>query len=372
MPVTRLSWYILRETLGTWLAVTAVLVVILLTNQVAGVLERAAEGGFPRSMLLELIGFGLLQNIGVLLPVGLLLGVMLAFGRLYHDSEMTAAIACGVEPRRIFAPVFAVALVLAGLVGWVSLVAAPNAAARVQALRSTALQAGEFAPIAAGSFRSFGGGATVLYAQGSSETGELRRVFVKRNRGERLEIAVAERARHDISADGSLHTLTLYDGERYEGVPGQAEFRRIRFVENVIPVRVPPLRIGGLEIESVSTRQLLAAGDAPSLAELHWRLALPLMVLVLAAIAVPLARLRPRQGRYSRIWLGIVLYFLYISLISAARVWLEKSALPIGIGLWWVHALVIVAAAAVIWLPQWRVRHRYQRRRRLALTGSAR
>lgn len=369
MAVTRLSRYILRETLGTWLAVTAVLVVILLTNQVAGVLERAAEGGFPRSMLLELIGFGLLQNIGVLLPVGLLLGIMLAFGRLYHDSEMTAAIACGVEPRRIFAPVFGLAVVLALLVGWVSLVAAPNAAARVQTLRSTALQAGEFAPIAPGSFRSFGGGSAVLYAQSANAEGELQRVFVKRSRGERIEIAVAERARHDISADGSLHTLTLFDGERYEGTPGQAEFRRVRFAENVIPIKVPPLRIGGLEIESVSTRALIASADAPSLAEFHWRIALPLMVLVLALLAVPLSRLRPRQGRYSRIWLAIVLYFIYISLTSAARVWLEKSLLPSWLGLWWVHLLVIAAAAAVIAFPDWRARRRYRRHAEASRSG---
>lgn len=360
--MTRLSRYILRETLGTWLAVTTVLVVILLTNQVAGVLERAAEGGFPRSMLLELIGFGLLQNIGVLLPVGLLLGVMLAFGRLYHDSEMTAAISCGVEPRRIFAPVFGLAVGLALLVGWVSLVAAPDAAARVQTLRSTALQAGEFAPISPGSFRSFGGGSAVLYAQSVNPEGELQRVFVKRSRGERIEIAVAERARHDISADGTLHTLTLFDGERYEGIPGQAEFRRVRFAENVIPVRVPPLRISGLEIESVASRELWVAADAASLAELHWRIALPLMVLVLAVLAVPLSRLRPRQGRYSRIWLAIVLYFIYISLTSAARVWLEKSLLPTWMGLWWVHLLVIAAAALVIAWPDWRARRRYRLR----------
>ena len=91
-----LSRYLLREVLVAWLAVTAVLLVILLTNQLASVLARAAEGGFPRTVVLDLVGLGVVRNLAVLLPVGLLLGVMLALGRLYHDSEMTAVVACGV------------------------------------------------------------------------------------------------------------------------------------------------------------------------------------------------------------------------------------------------------------------------------------
>ena len=113
-----LSRYLLREVLVAWLAVTAVLLVILLTNQLASVLARAAEGGFPRAVVLDLVGLGVVRNLAVLLPVGLLLGVMLALGRLYHDSEMTAVVACGVEPLRIYAPIALLALAVAMLVGW--------------------------------------------------------------------------------------------------------------------------------------------------------------------------------------------------------------------------------------------------------------
>ena len=159
-----LTRYILRETMGSWLAVTGTLLVILLTNQIATVLARAAEQGFPREVVMQLVGFGALTNLAVLLPVGLLLGVMLAFGRLYHDSEMTAVLACGVDRWRVYAPVMALALVVAAAVAWLTLFAAPDAAARVMQLRASALQAGEFAPIAPGKFRSFGGGSAVFYA----------------------------------------------------------------------------------------------------------------------------------------------------------------------------------------------------------------
>ena len=357
-----LSRYILRETLGTWLAVTGVLLVILLTNQVASVLARAAEQGFPREVVLELVWFGAVSNLAILLPIGLLLGIMIAFGRLYHDSETTAALACGMPPWRIHRPIAALALLLAGGVAVLTFFAAPYAASRIDELRSRALQAGEFSPIAPGKFRSFGGGSAVFYAESMAADGTLQKVFVKRVRDERYEIAVAARARHEVSGDGSLHTLTLFDGERYEGVPGANEFRIIRFAANVIPVRVPARAETRARVESVPTARLLESDDRRYQAEFHWRLASPIMVFVLAMLAVPLARLRPRQGRYARIWLAIVVYFVYFSLASAAKVWLARGTLPEALGLWWVHLLVLALTFTVIFAPAWRTRWRHRQR----------
>jgi len=357
-----LSRYLLREIVFAWLAVTTVLLVVLLTNQLASVLARAAEGGFPREIVLQLVGLGTIRNLAVLLPVGLLLGVMLALGRLYHDSEMTAVVACGVSPWRIYAPIALLALLVAGGVAWLSLRAQPEAARGVQQLRSEALRAGEFAPIAAGKFRSFGGGSAVFYAQSEAADGTLEKVFVKRLRDGVYEIALADRARHEISPDGTLHTLTLFDGERYEGRPGSAEFRRVRFQENVIPVRLPDLGAGRFDIESVPTSQLAGRGDLESRAEFAWRTGLPVMVFVLALLAVPMARLRPRQGRYARLWIAIAVYFVYFSLASATRVWIERGTVPAWAGLWWVHALVVLATLAVLsgpaYLSRWRHRDR--------------
>lgn len=345
--MSRLSQYILRETLVAALGVSIVLLVVLITNQLAQVLKRAADNGFPPEVLGELVLLGGVRQAAVILPVALMLGVMLALGRLYHDSEITAATACGVGPRQLAVPVLWVATGVGLLVALLSLWLSPLSAERVRELRSVAGQAGEFATITPGRFRSFGGGAVVLYAQSKDAEGNLRDVFVKRMREGRYEIALADQARHEISADGALHTLTLIDGERYEGTPGSAEFRRIRFAENVIPVRIPAVVASGLELEAMSTASLWGAPELSRQAELQWRIALPLSVWVLALLAIPLAKLRPRQGRYARVWQGIVLYFVYMSLLSAGQVWLERGTTPAVLGLWWVHAALLV----LLWLP---------------------
>ncbi|HLJ39627.1 MAG TPA: LptF/LptG family permease, partial [Steroidobacteraceae bacterium] len=158
-----LGRYILREVAAAWLVVTGVLLVILLANQVVGVLERAAANQYPQNLVLELIGLGSLQYLWVLLPVGLLLGVVLAFGRMYHDSEMAAALACGVGPLNVYLPVALLAVLVTVALGWLTLALAPSATQRALGLRNEALRAGQFGAITAGKFRSFGGGSAVVY-----------------------------------------------------------------------------------------------------------------------------------------------------------------------------------------------------------------
>jgi lipopolysaccharide export system permease protein len=346
--VTRiLDRYVLREVALNWFGVTGVLLVILVTNQLAQVLERAAEHQFPREVVFALIGLSSLQNLTVLIPVGLLLAIMLAFGRLYHESEMAAVHACGVGVGRLYVPVLGFTVVLAAFLAWLSLTLAPDAARRVQDLRTVAMREGQF-NLEPGRFRTFGSSGAVFYAAAVDSDGTLHDVFVKRSRGERLEVAVAERARHVVSEDGQLHTLVLEDGSRYEGIPGRPEFRITEFKEHGIPVRLPELRVRAASIELLPTAQLLGSPLPERQAELQWRLSMPLMALVLTVLAVPLSRLRPRQGRYARIGFAILIYFLYSNLLSAAKVWMARGLLPPLVGLWWVHALLVVVAFLVL------------------------
>lgn len=356
-----LDRYILREVAVSWLAVTGVLLAILLTNQVARVLERAAESQYPRGAVVELILLGAVQNLSLIVPVGLLLGIVLALGRLYHDSEMTAAQACGAGVRPVLGPILSFTALLAALLALLSLHIAPAAAGRMLELRSEALRAGQFAPITAGRFRMFGGGSTVVYAQGAESDGTLTRVFVQRDRDGVLEVALAQRATHSYYEDGNLQVITLFDGERFEGKPGERRFRIVRFAENSIPVRLPALSDGVVALEGVPTATLAASSEPAQRAELHFRMAFPLMAVVLGVIAVPLARLRPRQGRYARVGFAVLIFFVYIQLTIAGRMWIARGIVPEWLGLWWVHATVALLAAVILLAPGYFSRAKYRR-----------
>ena len=214
--------------------------------------------------------------------------------------------------------------------------------------------------MAPGRFRSFGAGDAVVYAEGVRKDGTLTNVFVERNRDSRVEVALARRAQHKVAADGMTHTIILYDGERFEGRPGSPRFRIVRFAEHTIPVQVPPLMDSVARMETVPTRELWRSSDPERRAELHGRAALPVMCLVLTFIAVPLSQLRPREGRYARVALGILIYFVYSNFLSGAKVWIARGSMPAWLGLWWVHVVVVLLALVVISGPKWLARARYR------------
>jgi lipopolysaccharide export system permease protein len=228
-------------------------------------------------------------------------------------------------------------------------------------LRHEALRAGQFSPISPGKFSTFGGGSTVVYAQGADPDGTLRQVFVQRSRGRQVEIALAQRATHAYSEGGDLQVITLYDGERYEGIPGERKFRIVRFAENTIPVRLPPLADDSMGVKGMSTSALAGSDELEQRAEYQWRIALPIMAVIMALIAIPLARLAPRQGRYARVGYAVLIFFIYINLMIAGKTWIEKGIAPAWSGLFWVHFVAVLLAMVILFTPRLLARSRYRR-----------
>lgn len=343
-----LNRYLLRETLQTWLVVTLVLLLILMTNQFAAVLGDAAANKLPRGAILQVIGLTTVQYLTILVPVGFFLAVMLSLARLYHDSEMAAMMACGIGPAQVYRPLLALGSVLALAVGWLALFVAPGAVRQVQTLAENAKREASLGLLEPGRFVSFGDTRAVIYFEALTADDRLRNVFVQRQVGDVIEVVVAEEAWQQNSRDNNSRVLIFANGRRYEGRPGDARFRVLEFAEHGIPFALPPVGTPKREPEGEPTLQLFRSGLPAEQAELHWRLGVPLTLLVLVVLAVPLARTEPRRGRFSGLASAVLAYVIYANLLAAGRGWLERGQLPAGAGLWWVHGLFLLAAGLML------------------------
>lgn len=356
--LNRLDRYLLREVTTTFIAVTGVLLVILLSNQLARVLGQAVQSGFSGSVVLDLIGLTTVQQLTVLLPIGLFLGIILALGRLYHESEMTAMAACGVGTLSIYRPILLLSVFVVAVLAVLAYQVVPAAGNLAQEIRVEATRAAQFGALEPGRFRTFAGGDVVFYAERVQPSGRLEGVFVQRRVDDRVEVAVAERA-EQRGAGQSDQLFVLFNGRRYEGVPGSPEWRVLDFKEHGIPVTLPEVKAKGERLSTKPTRALIGSKDSGDRSELAWRTAMPLMALVLMVLAVPLSKLQPRQGRFARVGFAILAYFAYSNLLAAVRVWIEKGNRGGALGMWWVHLLPVLLALWLIWRdenlrPLWR------------------
>ena len=333
-----LQRYFLREMTLNFLGVTGALASILFIYQLGAVLKRAAEYQYPRDLVVRLFLLGAAENFSLLLPLGLLLGLVLALGRLYHESEMTAAQACGYGRGEAWVPILILALPVAGL-----------SAHRRVLLTAAAVRAGLAVPITPGRFRSFDGGRTVVYARAADAAGVLERVFIKQGTGATVVTTVAQRARREFEGGGLKQSIVLLDGERSEGVPGTLRYRVLRFAELRVPLAVPEPIAQGPRLDERETADLIGSSSTRDRAELQWRWGFPVMVLVAAGCAMAIGRLRPRQGRYERVWPAVLVFAVYGNLAIAARTWYEHGVSPSALGIWWVHLPII---AVCLWLAR--------------------
>lgn len=344
-----LDRYLFREIAATWFAVTLVLLLILLTSQFAQVLGDVAKGRLPRAAALDVIGLSAVQYLTILVPIGLFLSVMLALGRLYRDSEMSALMACRVGPGGIYRPLAALLVPLTLAVAWLAIDMAPRAFDSIEQIGAEARRGADLASIEPGRFTMFGPDNAVVYGERVTEQGVMENVFMQRRvEGDAMEVVVAERGEQVDSDDPDVRYLVLYDGRRYEGVPGTSEFRVVEFAEHGIPYRLPSLDPPEPEPRAMDVQSLIRQGAPEHLAELHWRLGVPLSTFLLGVLAVPLSRSRPRAGRYGRIAIGFLVVIIYFNMMSAAKAWIEQGKVPPDAGLWWVHGAVLVITLGML------------------------
>lgn len=341
--------YLAREVLISTLAVTSVLLLIITSARLIKYLADAATGKLDAGFVFWVLLWRIPGFLELLLPLGLFLGVLLAFGRLYLDSEMVVLRACGISQKRLVLHALGPASLIALLVAVMTLWLAPLGATRSEEIFSLQESRSELELLTPGRFQSQTRGRQVTYAESyDSESEQLQEVFIaQRNENGEPVVLLAEQAERVVLPEYGGRFLVLKQGYRYDGVPGSAEYTRTGYDEYGISLPEAELVREVTELDARPTLSLLGTDQPQELARLHWRISLPVLAFIVTLIAVPMSRTNPRQGRFAKLIPSIVLYLLYLSLLTSARSSVEEARVGVW-ALWLVHGIFLILAANLI------------------------
>lgn len=340
-----LDRYLFAEVAGSMAAVVTVLMAIMLATRFARFLAQAAAGKLPRELLFKIVALSSLQYLVILIPVSLLLGIMLAMGRLYKDNEIAAMTGCGVGLNRLYRPFFYIGAMLALTTAVLSFNVGPWAGRTADYLVKSAARFVQFNPFEPGRFKGLPGGQAVFYTSDMAPDGStMGLVFAQIHESDGVSLLVAESGKQEIDAETGQRKITLNQGHRYLGAPGRQDYELMHFDAFETRVVPPEFIYVNSKRGIAETAALLASDGLEDQAEIQWRLAAPISVFILTLLAIPLSHVGPRDGRYGKLVLGIVAYLLYTQLIGLGQNWMEKGKTPVWLGLWWVHAIVLSTA----------------------------
>jgi lipopolysaccharide export system permease protein len=341
--------YLAREALISTAAVTSVLLLIITSARLIKYLANAATGKMEAGFVFWVLLWRIPGFLELLLPLGLFLGILLAYGRLYLDSEMVVLRACGISLRRLALYAMGPALLIAALVATMTLWLAPLGAAKSEEMFSIQESRSELELLTPGRFQSQTGGRQVTYAESyDAETDQLQEVFIaQRNENGEPIVLMADRAERQYIPEYGGRFLILQDGYRYDGTPGQATYSRTAYEGYGISLPEAEIASEITELDALPTLQLLSSDKLAEQVRLHWRLSLPVLAFIVTLIAVPMSRTNPRQGRFAKLIPSIVLYLLYLTLLTSMRSSAEEGEVSVWI-LWLIHAAFLLLAANLI------------------------
>ncbi|CAN5286781.1 LPS export ABC transporter permease LptF [soil metagenome] len=328
-------------------AVAIVLLLVTLGALFADLISEIAKGKVPAGLLLSQLGLRSIRFLTLVLPLALFLGLLLSIGRLYADSEMAVLASVGLGPQRLWRPLVLVSAPILLIVALASLWLAPLSAERAKEMIEVANRSFLIAGLEPGRFVELPGKAGVLYVTELTPDGtHFKQLFVQREDKGRLDIITAHEGSLQLIGD-TERFLRLKDGFRVEGAIGARDFRMMRFQTNDIRVPDRDNSKSADDLSADSTLSLFKQHTALAWGEVHWRLAMPLFVLILAIFALPLARSEPRQPQYGLILFAMLVYLVGMILLLLGTGLVGNGQLPAWLGLWWVH---VPMAALAIWL----------------------
>ncbi|MDH3760304.1 MAG: LPS export ABC transporter permease LptF [Gammaproteobacteria bacterium] len=346
-----ITGYLAREILKTSFATLLVLYIILVSNALGRVLADIADGDIPRQALWPVLLSQSINILSLLLPIGLFLGIIFAFGRMYKDHEIVVMNACGIGYREFYKPVALILLPVLIFSAYASLWLNAQVQRQAQAIIDHGENQHEFQQIKPGQFNQSKSGDLVFFMESISDDRlELKDIIISQAGDDYRVLETASSGRQKVEEKTGDLFLVVGPGERYEGRPGAVEHKIVSFDQHGILMENKSRSSSSQKrSDQMTLAELWASQRLAHRAELHWRVAVPVVLLVLGLVAVPLSYIAPRKGRFGKVGYALLIYILYFNLMALTRAQLEAGSFPFTLNFWWVHLAFLCLALGLLY-----------------------
>ncbi|MGD0584507.1 MAG: LPS export ABC transporter permease LptF [Oryzomonas sp.] len=348
-----LTLYIIREIASLFLFGIVVFTLILLMGRLIKLTDLVISRGVPMADVSRMILYLMPSFLVFTIPMAFLLAVLLAFGRLSADNEITVMKSGGLSLVQIMPPVMLCAMVAVLLTLAASTIGVPWGNTGFKRISFEMLKQNVAATIREKVFWDEIPG-IILYTDHYDEQNQtLKGVIIQDSRDQARPMTIFAATGKVGCTPGQLDIcLVLNNGSIHAAGRGE-EYRLVNFGEYDLTVAGPDKEggIGRNELD-MGINELRHQIDNPATpkatrlkmtAELQSRFAFPFASLVFAVVAVPLGIQNRRSGKSAGFSVSIGILLAYYVLLSLLRTLAERGTLPAGLALWLPNMIFLAA-----------------------------
>lgn len=321
---------------------------VFLSQKFISVLSDASDGEIPARLIFTIVALNMPKMGSLMLPLSLFIGILITYGRLYAESEITVMKATGIGNKFLIRASLYLAMITMGLAAFNSLWLSPWSENQESQVKNQLAHETSIELLQEGQFQTTPDGSSVVFIDEMGKKA-FQNVFVAQVKPKDSllpSVMFAESGDVKQLSDGR-QIITLYDGTRYEGVPTSVEYMISAFAQydGLIGVQAIPEKKASWT--QMPTHELMMLDSKKAQAEFHWRIALVVCIPLLTMLVVPLSAVNPRQGRFAKLGPAILAYLTYFLALSAGKSAIESGSIPGGVGLWPIHGMLFVSALVI-------------------------
>lgn len=341
--------YISKEIFSMFCAIVFILLFIALSNKFVIFLAKAASGKLPVGLVFKVVGLYIPEFFAILAPVAMFIAILFTHSRLHADNEIAILLTSGFNWARLTRNTLVLAGVVAIFVAVINLYVVPIITIEREKLLADGQVAGVVNAITPGRFQTIeDNDQLVFYVENVLNDGRLENIFIaqqpnpdKVDANKSVVVLTAKTASIKPQEDPNEFYLVLRDGYRYVGNPGTANYTVTSFLEYGRQIKYAAGTIPRNE-DARPSKELWNSKLPADIAELQWRCAMPIAVILLSLIAIPLAKVQPRQGRYAKFLPAVLTYMIYYNVLTIVKRSIANGAISSMPGIWVVHILFLL------------------------------